>query len=144
MEPSGDSDGNGCDDFVQAHSNSVDPGPAAGYELATSLTVEALADPECVLVNDSSGDAATGHSTTASFYVGQKFETFESLAAHIKEYEAEYYIQFWCRDSRSVETARKRIDRFLSDRIKYYELTYRCIHGGKKFKARGKGKHVTA
>ena len=30
MEPSGDSDGDGRDDFVQAHSSSVDPGPAAG------------------------------------------------------------------------------------------------------------------
>ena len=31
----------------------------------------------------------------------------------------------------SVEAARKRINRPLSEAITYYEVTYSCIHGGK-------------
>ena len=54
-------------------------------------------------------------------------------------YETENFVKFWIRDSRSIGTAQGRVKRKLREDIKYYELTYACIHGGKKFKPRGKG-----
>ena len=61
----------------------------------------------------------------------------------IKRYEVATYTQWWKRDSRTVEAARKRLSRHLSDSILYYEVGFRCIHGGRKFKARGEGKRAT-
>ena len=46
------------------------------------------------------------------------------------------------RDSRTIEAAGKQIDRHLNKQIKYYELTYFCIHGGRKFQAKGDGKRA--
>ena len=40
---------------------------------------------------------------------------------------------------RSVEKAQVRISYKLNERLKYYEVTFRCIHGGKNFKSRGTG-----
>ena len=81
---------------------------------------------------------------TATFFVGQHFESFNELQTHLKRYEKENYVQFWCRDSRTVEAAQKRVNRPLSKQINYYEISYRCIHGGKKLKARGEGKRRTS
>ena len=78
--------------------------------------------------------------TPVSFSVGDIFPAFEQLEAKIKSYEEQNYVKFWKRDCRTIEAARKRVNRSLSDNIKYYEVTYCCIHGGKKFKARGEGK----
>ena len=35
---------------------------------------------------------------------------------------------------RSVEKAQVRISYKLNERLKYYKVTFRCIHGGKNFK----------
>ena len=78
--------------------------------------------------------------TPVSFSVGEAFSTFEQLEAKIKSYEERNYVKFWKRDCRTIEAARKRVNRSLSENIQYYEITYCCIHGGKKFKARGEGK----
>ena len=80
MDPSGDSDG---DDFVQAHSSSVDPGHAAGYELATSSTIEALADPECVLVNDSSVWGAVCAKTTSNHLIYKQHVSYNNNTNHL-------------------------------------------------------------
>lgn len=82
--------------------------------------------------------------TSASFFVGQLFHSFEELQSHLKLYESQNYVQFWCRDSRTIQAAQKRMNRPLSKQIKYYSITYRCIHGGKKFKPRGEGKRTTS
>ena len=78
--------------------------------------------------------------TPVSFSVGDKFPSFEQLEAKIKTYEEQNYVKLWKRDCRTIEAARKRMNRSLSENIKYYEVIYCCIHGGKKFKGRGEGK----
>ena len=79
-----------------------------------------------------------------SFAVGESFSSFQELESKVKLYEEEQYVQLWKRDSRTVQTAQKRMTRHLSEEIKYYELTLCCIHGGKKFKPRGEGKRATS
>ena len=103
------------------------------------------AAPACEPGPSSSLSPSTG-SQNVSFYIGQRFQLFDDLHSHIKRYEAQHFVQFWCRDSRTVQAAQKRVSRPLSDKIKYYQLTYGCIHGGKKFnKARGEGKrHIVS
>ena len=81
---------------------------------------------------------------SAFFSVGKIFKSFADLQERLSAYESSTYTKLWRRDSRSVETARKRINRSLSEAITYYEVTYGCIHGGKKFTARGEGKRSTS
>ena len=70
---------------------------------------------------------------------------FQSLQGKISLNEMEHFVKFWIRDSRSIGAAQQgRVRRKLSEEIRYYELTYACIHGGKKFKQRGKGARQTA
>ena len=80
----------------------------------------------------------------ASFYVGQKFSKFEDLEQHLKCYEKQQFVKFWRRDSRTIQAAQKRVNKPIRDQLKYYAITYSCIHGGKKFKARGEGKRSTS
>lgn len=78
------------------------------------------------------------------FSVGQIFPSYEALESQIQNYEQVHFVQLWKRDTRTVQAAQKRMSRPLNDRIKYYEITYCCIHGGKNFKARGEGKRSTS
>ena len=79
-----------------------------------------------------------------TFQVNDQFRSFESLTNKTLLYEKERFVKLWVRNSRSIETAKRRVKRYLSDDIRYYELTYSCIHGGKQFKPRGKGEIQTS
>ena len=81
--------------------------------------------------------------TEPDFQIGDKFHSFEDLERKIKQYETKHYVKLWKRDSKTIETAQKRLDRVLCKNIKYYNLTYSCIHGGRSFKPRGEGKRNT-
>ena len=74
-----------------------------------------------------------------SFSVGDLFSTFDELEAKVKAYECTRFVQFWKRDARTIEAAKKCLNKFLKPDLKYYELKYCCIHGGQAFKAKGKG-----
>ena len=69
-----------------------------------------------------------------SFFVGQQFQSFEDLQRHLKLYESQH---FGVETHGQTKRHRKKVNRPLSE---YYDVTYRCIHGGRKFKARGEGK----
>ena len=47
------------------------------------------------------------------------------------------------RDSHFLEAAKGVSNKTFNPRIKYYDVTYRCIRGGKNFKPRGTGKKET-
>ena len=67
------------------------------------------------------------------FCVGETFRSYKGLEEKVKLYEQRSYCKLWKRDSRTVEAARKRMSSHLADDIRYYEVTYGCIHGGRKF-----------
>lgn len=81
---------------------------------------------------------------TTSFKVGDSFKSFEEVESKLKEYEKVNCVQYWKRDARTVEAAQKRINRPLSQCMKYYEVTFCCIHGGKKFTSKGEGKRSSS
>ena len=47
--------------------------------------------------------------------------------------------QFYRRDSRSVDKAQPRFEKRLNPKIKYYEVKYHCINGGKKHISKATG-----
>jgi zinc finger SWIM domain-containing protein 3 len=66
--------------------------------------------------------------------VGAAFPAYSEL-------EQEHSVQYYKRDSRSIEAALRRApNREFSEAIKYSELVYSCIHGGKKFTSLSSGK----
>ena len=103
--------------------------------MATFSSCESGAESDCPEV---SNEVEVPQSR--SFVVGETFRSFEEVENRIKEYEKANYVQFWKRDARTVKNAQKRLNRPLHDRIKYYEITFCCIHGGKRFTSKGEGK----
>jgi len=76
--------------------------------------------------------------------VGDTFTTFSDFEEKLKLYERKHFAQFYRRDARTIQAARKRITRPLTDAIKYYEVRYCCVHGGKKFQSRSNGHRETS
>ena len=81
--------------------------------------------------------------STVSFTLGECFQSFEEVKKKLEAYEMSTFTKFWKRDSRTIEGAKKRVQRPLSDKLIYYEVSYCCINGGRKFKPRGEGKRAT-
>ena len=52
-----------------------------------------------------------------SFSVGNSFESFDALQTKIKAYEQVHHVQFWRRDSRTIEAAKKYLDRSLNSAL---------------------------
>ncbi|XP_054267002.1 uncharacterized protein LOC128989156 [Macrosteles quadrilineatus] len=68
-----------------------------------------------------------------------KFGDFETLEEFISEKEKDDNIQLWIERSRTINGARKKgVKKHINDKLKYYELTYRCIHSGTR-KSKSKG-----
>ena len=67
-----------------------------------------------------------------NLHIGQKFEDFAAFESAIMRYQNAENVQFYWRDSRSVDKAQPRLEKKLNPKIKYYEVKYHCINGGKK------------
>ena len=79
-----------------------------------------------------------------TFTVGELFESYDQLEKKLEEYKQKEFVQFWKRDTRTIEAARKRLDKPLKTDLKYYEVKFCCIHGGQAFKPKGKGRRNTS
>ena len=76
-----------------------------------------------------------------SLEVGTEFSSFNELSKALEAFESEQKVTYWRRDSRTLQAARKRgIDVDLDENIKYYELKYACLNGGRSFKSTSTGK----
>ena len=75
------------------------------------------------------------------FAVGKKFNTLDSLEEAICRFQDQNFIQLWKRDARTIDsvTAKGRVERPLKAYLKYYQVKYCCVHGGKPFKPEGHG-----
>ena len=60
-------------------------------------------------------------------HIGQKVKKFQAFESAIERYQNAESVQFYKRD-RSVEKAQVRISYKLNERLKYCEVTFRCIH----------------
>ena len=72
--------------------------------------------------------------------IGQKFEDFFSFEIAIQQYQNAENVQFFWRSSRTIAKAQRQMpEKKLNERLKYYEIQFHCIRGGKNFKSRSTG-----
>ena len=65
---------------------------------------------------------------------GVQFSAFSLLSAAITRFQDATFSQFYTRDSRTVEAdVRRNTNNKYTEAIKYANITYACIHGGRKF-----------
>ncbi|XP_033226589.1 uncharacterized protein LOC117179061 [Belonocnema kinseyi] len=69
---------------------------------------------------------------------GNSFNSYEELEHAIRKYEIENFVLLSKRDSRTIASART--SKKINPELKYQELKFTCIHGGKNFKSKGTGK----
>ena len=75
------------------------------------------------------------------FSVGDEFNSFTELSTKIKEFEKETCTQLYVRSSRTIESTIKHAPKKLFNHdVRYSELDYAFIHGGKQFKSSSTGK----
>ncbi|KAK7114682.1 hypothetical protein V1264_000704 [Littorina saxatilis] len=74
------------------------------------------------------------------FNVGDQFASYEEFQQALVGYEKSTFVQLWKRDSRTLAAAQGRCpNRKFNSAIKFYELTYSCVHGGKKHHSKSTG-----
>ena len=74
--------------------------------------------------------------------LGSKFSSFTDLKNAIELYQQQNHVQLYISDSRKLQamlTRTPKVAKEAPSELVYYNLTYSCIHGGRKFKSRGKG-----
>ena len=59
----------------------------------------------------------------------------------IKFFEENNYVK---REARTISGVQKRVQRYLNPELRYYQLKYCCVHGGKDFKSAAKGDRSTS
>lgn len=97
-----------------------------------------MATDTCTFGSSSSGDSVI------SFTIGEIFNSVEEFEKKMEAYKKQAFVEFYRRDSRTIAAARKRVDRPLKAELKYFDLKYCCVHGGRAFKPRGKGSRSTS
>ena len=79
-------------------------------------------------------------SEEVKFTIGKNFRFFSELKDKVEDFEKANFIQLYIRQSRSVEAAAKRAPKKqFNEEIKYSEIEYSCIHGGRVFKSTSTG-----
>ena len=72
--------------------------------------------------------------------IRQKSEDFSSFEIAIQQYQNAENVQFFRRSSRTIAKEQPRMpEKKLNERLKYYEIQFHCIRGGKNFKSRSMG-----
>ena len=68
---------------------------------------------------------------------GQEFFSFEEVSESVKKWEKKNFVTLYTRSSRSNEAARRRApNRTFLDKLKFSELDYACVHGGREYKSK--------
>ena len=86
-------------------------------------------------IMESSEDCTSDNSQIENesfFKVGDEFNNCNELELKIKQWESNTMNTMSIADCKTIESAQKRCDRTLNPDLKYYQLKYCCIHGGKK------------
>lgn len=80
-------------------------------------------------------------SQATGFRVGAEFSSYSELHREYRRYQRDFAVQLWTRHSRTIDAQRRRAPkRPMNDALKFAEIDYACIHGGKLFRTKGAGK----
>lgn len=78
-----------------------------------------------------------------SLQVGNTFDSYEEFDSELKKYCDKNYVCFYKREARTISAARRKTERPINAELKYYQLKFACIKGGKAFQSMGKGQRNT-
>ena len=71
---------------------------------------------------------------------GDEFFSFEELAHAMRNFEEQSYVCLYNRSSRTIKATKGQVpNKVFRDELKYSELDYSCIHGGKNFQSKSRG-----
>ena len=120
--------------------------PAAVSRVAASMTVSFLliyAALQIIIDNDeiyfSLQEQPRKQFVMSDFTEGQVFSSWEELQNFIFAWQRTNFVQLYTRHSRKVEVCQKFSKKTLNINLKYGEIVYACVHGGKRFKPHGQG-----
>ena len=90
---------------------------------------------------------SSGNKMVVEFEVGEKFSSFQELEKKIHNYEETEHAKLWKRDSRTIQAAIKKKSISAEkvptteeqEKLKYYEVRYACVHGGRIHKSASSG-----
>ncbi|KAK6169865.1 hypothetical protein SNE40_020840 [Patella caerulea] len=72
--------------------------------------------------------------------LGAQFNTFHALSEAVSRWEKTNFISLYKRSSRTIEACSKRATKkFFNPHLKYAEINFACIHGGRKLKSSSSG-----
>lgn len=70
----------------------------------------------------SNGESEPETEVSNGVSIGEIFAEFLELESKINAFDQGNFVQVWKRDCRTVAAAKKRLDRHLDEKLKYYEL----------------------
>lgn len=89
-------------------------------------------------------EADTESSTGSTIEVGGVFGSFYALEEAIGRFQKDNSVQFFIRDSRKIEAAKRRSPhRKFNENLVYSKIVYCCIHGGKTLNVAAKESDLT-
>ena len=75
------------------------------------------------------------------FEIGQTFNSFDECENELQKLKEENFVDLYRHDARTIEASIKRLPKkVLSENIKYSEMQYCCVHGGRLQKERKRQK----
>lgn len=77
--------------------------------------------------------------TDVPLQIGDEFSTYEALESTIAKLEESQCVTYYKRDSRTIEGANGRVKHDINVVLKYYEVEFSCIKGGKKYSGKRSG-----
>ena len=117
--------------------------------LTPSFTIDVLEDPDLVQQLNSTQEETATHDpveedlSSVNFVVGDKFSSYNDLKKKLSEFEKSQSVQLTHKDSRTLESAAKRVPKRVENAnsaLEYYTIHFSCVFGGKKYTNRGSGK----
>lgn len=71
---------------------------------------------------------------------GMTFTDFEQFQSKLEITSKQKFVQLYKPLARTIEAAKKKgVKRYLKPELKYYSVQWACIHGGRRYRSRGKG-----
>jgi len=89
------------------------------------------------MINEDSTDAAANTASNdiiivkLGLKVGDKYSSFKEWHSKLEEASRANYVRFWKRDSRTIETAKRKVRRPLKTELEFYNLRYSCFFAQK-------------
>ena len=85
-------------------------------------------------------DILSVHTEVEKIDIGSVFQSYAHLDKAIMAFEKIIFVQLYERSSRSLEAYAKTCpQKKLNPELKFSEIDFACVHGGKNFKTKSKG-----